>query len=103
MDARPATVTISTGNPLDNDPLPKVIERRGYAPTLMWYLASRWLEVVMLTIVGMASFIYLMDILELWRQLGGKNVPATMTLLMSLTKMPDMMMRLPCFCAARAT
>lgn len=73
---------------------PKVPERRGYAPTLAFYLASLWTTSVVLTVLGLAAFIYLIDLVELWRQLAGKNVPATTALTMSLMRVPDLLMQL---------
>jgi|GEM_PF-514794 len=84
----------ATGNPLDNEPMPKVIERRGNAPTLAWYLASNWMGMVLLTMLAMGAFIYLVGLLELWRELAGKHVPASVTLLMNLAQTPTMLMRL---------
>lgn len=68
--------------------------RRGYAPLLGWYLASGWFNVVITTILGLSSFIYLIDVINLWQELAGKNVDATTTLFMSLTKVPDLMLQL---------
>lgn len=67
---------------------------RGYAPTLGWYLASRWLGALMLTLLALSTFIYLIDLIELLRQLAGKNVPAGVAALMTLGKVPDLLIQL---------
>lgn len=67
---------------------------RGYSPTLGWYLGATWMVTVLLTMCGMAAFIYLIDVIDLWHQISGRNVSAGVALIMSLTKMPDMLLSL---------
>lgn len=69
-------------------------EKRGYAPTLAWYLGGLWLNSVVLTVLALAAFIYLMDVVDLWRQLAGKQVSTLTALSMSMAKVPDLIMRL---------
>lgn len=72
----------------------KTAGHRGYAPTLAFYLGSMWLGVVVMTICGMAAFIYLIDVIDLWHQISGRNVSPITALIMSMAKMPDMMLQL---------
>lgn len=67
---------------------------RGYSPTLGIYLGTGWLATVGLTIVSLAAFIYLIDVIDLWNQISGRNVAASSALLMSLAKLPDMLLQL---------
>lgn len=69
-------------------------QRRGYAPTLGQYLALSWLGTFMLTLLALGVVIYLVDVVELLRQLAGKPVPMGQAALMSLMKMPDLMLQL---------
>lgn len=73
---------------------PKDPSVRGYSPTLGWYLGSMWLATVGFTIIGLAAFIYLIDVIDLWNQISGRNVSPVTALLMSLSKMPDMLLQL---------
>ena len=67
---------------------------RGYSATLGIYLGGIWLGTVLLTIVGMATFIYLIDVIDLAHQISGRNVSLATALIMSLAKMPDMLLQL---------
>lgn len=69
-------------------------QHRGYSPTLGWYLAGRWTGTLLLTLIALSSFIYLIDLIELLRQLSGKNIPAGQAALMALAKLPDMLIQL---------
>lgn len=69
-------------------------ERRGYAPTLAWYLGGLWLNSVVLTVLALAAFIYLLDVVDLWRELAGKDVSTPTALSMSMAKVPDLIMQL---------
>lgn len=67
---------------------------RGYAPTLGWYLASRWMGTLLLTLLALSTFIYLIDLIELLRQLSGKNTSGGQAALMTLAKVPDLLIQL---------
>jgi len=68
--------------------------RRGYAPTLGWYLARRWLVAVGLTLTALGAFIALVNALEAMRSVADKAVSAADAALMSLLKLPDMLLQL---------
>lgn len=65
--------------------------RRRYSPTLTTYMAQRLLVVLVLTTVVLSLFAYVMDVLELLRQVSGRGIPTGRVLAMSLMKLPDLM------------
>ncbi|PZP38972.1 MAG: hypothetical protein DI585_05745, partial [Pseudomonas fluorescens] len=67
---------------------------RGYSPTLGVYLGGMWLGTVFFTILGLGTFIYLIDVIEMINQLAGRNIPTSTALVMSLTKVPDLLLQL---------
>jgi lipopolysaccharide export system permease protein len=67
---------------------------RGYAPTLGWYLAKRWLVAVGGTLAGLGAFIALSNALEAMRMVAEKPVAASTAAAMSLLKLPDMLVQL---------
>ncbi|NBX86705.1 MAG: LPS export ABC transporter permease LptG [Proteobacteria bacterium] len=77
--------------------------RRGYAPTLGRYLAMSWLATFLLTLLALGVVIYLVDVVELLRQLAGKNIPMGQAAMMSLLKMPDLLLQLLPFAVLLAT
>lgn len=68
--------------------------QRAYSPTLGVYLGGLWLGTVVLSILGMSAFIYLIDVIDLWNQIGNRNVSTFTVLTMSLSKTPDLMLQL---------
>lgn len=68
--------------------------KRGYSGTLGWYLASMWLRMVAMTLVALGSFIYLLDVVDLLREMSGRGVSAMQAVIMSLIKLPDLMLQL---------
>src|SRR5262249_15993966 len=67
---------------------------RGYSMTLGWYLASMWLLMLALTMVALSSFIYLLDVIDLLKEVSGHGVSSAQAAFMSLAKLPDLMMQL---------
>jgi lipopolysaccharide export system permease protein len=67
---------------------------RGYAPTLGWYLAKRWLVAVGGTLLGLGAFIALSNGLEAMRSVAESPTSASAAALMSLLKLPDMLVQL---------
>ncbi|RYG61733.1 MAG: LPS export ABC transporter permease LptG [Alphaproteobacteria bacterium] len=67
---------------------------RGYSPTLGMYLGGLWLGTVLLTAVGIGAFIYLVDVINMWNEVSGRNVGSGTVLLMSLAKSPDLLLQL---------
>ncbi len=67
------------------------VARRGYSPTLTMYLAQRLLVTLVLTTIVLGLFAYLMDVLEMLRQVSGRDVTTGRVLAMSLMKLPDLM------------
>ena len=74
--------------------LEKARPRRGYAPTLGWYLARWWLVILCLTLLALGSFIALINALEAMRQAGESTVNTSEAALMSLLRLPDMLLQL---------
>lgn len=68
--------------------------RRGYAPTLGWYLARRWLLSVGLTLSSFGAFIALVNALEAMRSVADQSVGAATAALMSLLQLPDTLLQL---------
>ncbi len=68
--------------------------RRGYAPTLGWYLAKRWLAAVGLTLGALGAFIALLNALEAMRSVAQTSTSAGMAGAMSLLLLPDMLLQL---------
>ncbi len=70
------------------------MQTRGYSPTLGVYLGGMWLGTVFLTALGMGSFIYLIDVINMWNEVSGRNVSSATVLMMSLAKSPDLLLQL---------
>ncbi len=68
--------------------------RRGYAPTLGWYLARRWLAAVGLTLAAFGAFVGLLNALEAMRSVAERPLSATHAALVSLLQLPDMLVQL---------
>ncbi|TKW61231.1 MAG: LPS export ABC transporter permease LptG [Blastochloris viridis] len=75
-------------------PAPRDASTRGYSPTLGWYLGGMWLTTVIFTIFGLGSFIYLIDVIDLWNQISDKGIGISVALIMSLAKTPDLLLQL---------
>jgi lipopolysaccharide export system permease protein len=67
---------------------------RGYAPTLGWYLAKRWFVAVGGTLLGLGAFIALSNALEAMRSVAESPTSGSTAALMSLLKLPDMLVQL---------
>lgn len=69
-------------------------QTRGYSPTLGIYLGGMWLGTVFLTALGMGAFIYLIDVINMWNEVSGRNVSSGTVILMSMAKSPDLLLQL---------
>ncbi len=77
--------------------------KRGYAPTLGWYLAKGWALTLLFTLLSLAAFMGLMNMLEALRLAAGHPTTPGMAALMSLLKLPDLLLQLWPFAVLIAT
>ncbi len=74
--------------------LARVPSRRGYAPTLGWYLARRWLVATGLTLFALLGFFALTTVLEAVRSLADSPHAGIAGAMMSLLQLPDLTLQI---------
>lgn len=77
--------------------------KRGYAPTLGLYLAKQWATLLFFTLAGLSLFMALMGSLEALRMAAGKPVTPSEAVLMTMLKIPDLLVQLWPFAVLIAT
>lgn len=78
-------------------------KRRGYAPTLTGYMASRYAKSFIITLLVLGAFGYLMDVLEVLRATSSKDIQRIVALEMALMKWPALLIQMLPFAVLLST
>ncbi len=69
--------------------------RKGFSPTLAFYLGKRYLTSLFLTTIVLSTLVFILEIVEISRKLGAKEgIESTLGLKLVLLKMPDMILQI---------